>query len=159
MGAEETNSQPLPPLYPERVMNFRFKLCSVSGCQICVGVGAVNRKSGVTVMNVKRNVTIAILGLGFALVTLNDASAAAAHPRRAEVNGRLAVENARINRNLAKGNITPQEATALHSEVRGVRAEERLDASQHGGHITKAEQHQLNQQENGVSKQIYQTAH
>jgi hypothetical protein len=37
---------------------------------------------------------------------------------------------------------------------RQIRQEERLMASQDGGHITKAEQKVLNQQENKVSQQI-----
>jgi len=110
-------------------------------------------------MNLKRNLAMGIVGLAFVIGSVDAASAAAAHPRRAEVNHRLNVQNARINRNLAKGNITPAEAAQLHSEVRGIRAQEQLDAAQHGGHITKAEQHQLNQDENAVSRQIRQTAH
>ena len=35
-----------------------------------------------------------------------------------------------------------------------VRREERLMASQHGGHITRLEQRALNQQENGISREI-----
>jgi Skp family chaperone for outer membrane proteins len=110
-------------------------------------------------MNLKRDIAIAIIGLAFVMGAADTASAATTHPRRAEVNHRLNAENARINRNLAKGSITPAEAAQLHSEVRGIRAQERLDAAQHGGHITKAEQHQLNQEENAVSREIRQTAH
>ena len=113
-------------------------------------------------MRVKRNFTIGIIGLGLALGSLSDASAATfkqTHPRRAEVNHRLAVENARIHRNVMEGKITPQEAAALHKEVHGVRTQERLDASLNNGHITKAEQRALNQNENAISKQIYQAAH
>jgi hypothetical protein len=35
-----------------------------------------------------------------------------------------------------------------------VRQEERDMASQHGGHVTAAEQRALNQQENGISREI-----
>ena len=76
------------------------------------------------------------------------------HPRRAEVNHRLANQNRRINKELREGEITRGQARALHRQDRFVRREERFMASQHGGHITRAEQRSLNQQENGVSREI-----
>jgi hypothetical protein len=76
------------------------------------------------------------------------------HPRRAEVNGRLAVQNFRINQGVADGRITPFQAQRLRAEDREVRAEERAMARFNGGHITRAEQRALNQQENAVSRQI-----
>lgn len=78
----------------------------------------------------------------------------ASHPRRAEVNARLDRQNARIHHEVKSGEITPQQGAALHREDHQIRQEERLMASQNGGHITQAEQHALNQQENAVSKQI-----
>jgi hypothetical protein len=115
------------------------------------------KKMGVDPMFI-RNLTIAVLGLGLVLTSVTGASAAA-HPRRAEVNHRLAVENARIRNGVKEGTITPKEAAQLHSEVHGVRVEERADAAQHNGHITKVEQNQLNQEENAVSRDIYNAAH
>ena len=105
-----------------------------------------------------RNLTIAVLGLGLVLGGVSEASAAA-HPRRAEVNHRLAVQNARIHQGVKQGTITRKEAAQLHAEHREIRAEERADAAAHGGHITKAEQVELNKQENAVSKQIYNERH
>jgi hypothetical protein len=58
-----------------------------------------------------------------------DGQWARTHPRREEVNQRLANQNRRIT-------------------------QERVMASHNGGHITRAEQRALNQQENAVSKQI-----
>ncbi|HXZ17589.1 MAG TPA: hypothetical protein VEH77_16795 [Roseiarcus sp.] len=81
---------------------------------------------------------------------------ARAHPRRAEVNDRLANQNRRIHREVQEGEISGARAYALQSEDRTIRAEERFMASQHGGHITRVEQRALNQQENGVSRQIGQ---
>ncbi|MBV8495253.1 MAG: hypothetical protein JO361_00580, partial [Gammaproteobacteria bacterium] len=46
------------------------------------------------------------------------------------------------------------QAQKLHAEDHAIRQEERTMASTNGGHITKAEQKSLNQQENQVSKQI-----
>jgi hypothetical protein len=76
------------------------------------------------------------------------------HPRRAEVNGRLANQDKRIHSEVKSGQITKTQAQGLHKEDRQIRGEERAMASQNGGHITKQEQKTLNQQENGVSKQI-----
>lgn len=79
----------------------------------------------------------------------------AAHPRRTEVNGRLANQNHRINQGLADHQLTRGQARQLHREDHAIRAEERADAAAHGGHITKPEQRQLNRQENRVSRQIH----
>lgn len=77
-----------------------------------------------------------------------------AHPRRAEVNHRLANQTRRIHEERKEGDLTPAQAAALHKDDRQIRQEERDMASQNGGHITKQEQRTLNQQENALSKQI-----
>jgi hypothetical protein len=76
------------------------------------------------------------------------------HPRRAEVNARLNLQNWRINQELKQGKISVGRADALHDQDQFIRKEERFDASQNGSHITGAEQKALNQQENGVSSKI-----
>jgi uncharacterized protein HemX len=78
------------------------------------------------------------------------------HPRRTEVNGRLNNQNKRIHHEVKEGEISKQQAAKLHHEDHQIRREERMMASQNGGHITKQEKRTLNQQENGVSKQIGQ---
>jgi hypothetical protein len=78
------------------------------------------------------------------------------HPRRAEVNARLANQNRRIHDEVKEGDMSKAKAAKLHREDRQIRQEERDMAAQNGGHITKAEQRVLNQQENKVSKQIGQ---
>ena len=104
----------------------------------------------------KRSILIAMtLALtGAAFVTSADAGWRANHPRRAEVNGRLNNQARRIHQERKEGEITGAQAADLHAEDRGIRAQERFDASQNGGHITKSEQLQLNHEENGVSHQI-----
>jgi hypothetical protein len=77
-----------------------------------------------------------------------------AHPRRAEVNARLANQNRRIDQERREGEITAGQARRLHAEDRTIRHEERAMAGQNGGGITRAEQRSLNQQENAVSSQI-----
>jgi hypothetical protein len=76
------------------------------------------------------------------------------HPRREQVNQRLAHQNTRIKAEVKEGDLTKAQAAALHNEDHQIRSEERLMTSQNGGHITKQEQKTLNQQENAVSKQI-----
>ena len=76
------------------------------------------------------------------------------HPRREQVNERLANQNRRIHEEVKEGEISKSQAARLHKEDQRIRQEERLMAAQNGGHITKAEQRALNQQENKVSAQI-----
>jgi hypothetical protein len=76
------------------------------------------------------------------------------HPRREQVNGRLANQNQRIHNQVKDGDLSKAQAAKLHKDDRQIRREERAMASQNGGHITKSEQKVLNQQENQVSKQI-----
>ncbi|WP_231908026.1 MULTISPECIES: hypothetical protein [Cupriavidus] len=76
------------------------------------------------------------------------------HPRREEVNQRLANQNQRIHKEVREGEISHAQAARLHREDHQIRQEERVMASHDGGHITRADQRALNQQENAVSRQI-----
>jgi hypothetical protein len=76
------------------------------------------------------------------------------HPRRAEVNGRLAHQDQRIHAEVKSGQISKGQAAQLHHEDHQIRQEERAMAAQNGGHITAQEKRALNQQENAVSRQI-----
>jgi hypothetical protein len=76
------------------------------------------------------------------------------HPRRAQVNHRLAHQHRRIHQDVKNGTMTRGQAATLHREDHQVRQEERDMASQNGGHITKPEARVLNAQENGISRQI-----
>lgn len=76
------------------------------------------------------------------------------HPRRDQVNDRLANQDRRIHKEVKEGELSKAQAAALHKEDHQIRQEERGMAAQDGGHITKQEQKALNQQENSVSKQI-----
>jgi len=109
-------------------------------------------------LNLSKKARIALAVIGVTLASgVVDASASTwnqRHPRRAEVTHRLANQNRRINRELREGEISRGQARRLHGEDRFVRREERFMASQHHGHITRAEQRALNQQENGISRQI-----
>lgn len=76
------------------------------------------------------------------------------HPRRAEVNGRLANQSRRIREERKEGEINGRQAARLHRQDHTIRREERAMARTNGGHLTKAEQRTLNRQENHVSRRI-----
>jgi hypothetical protein len=76
------------------------------------------------------------------------------HPRRDQVNDRLATQKWRINHDYREGELTGRQARRLHVEDHMIRREERAMAAVNHGHITRSEQRALNQQENAVSRQI-----
>lgn len=76
------------------------------------------------------------------------------HPRREQVNDRLANQNRRIAHEVREGELTKAQAHKLRAEDRRIRREERTMAAAHNGHLTKQEQRELNRQENAVSRQI-----
>lgn len=78
------------------------------------------------------------------------------HPRRDQVNDRLANQNRRIDNELKEGEITKQQANQLYNEDHAIRQEERSMSKFDNGHITRPDQKALNQQENAVSHQIGQ---
>ena len=81
-------------------------------------------------MNQKTRTIIAIVSLSLAFGTTSaSASWRTDHPRRAEVNSRLANQNRRIHDERKEGDITAAQAKDLHAEDRGIRAQERFDAS------------------------------
>ena len=105
----------------------------------------------------RKALTIAVLGIslaGAASSALAETQWEKDHPRRDQVNDRLANQNKRVNKEVAEGEMSKPKAAKLKKEDRQIRKEERLMASQNKGHITKQEQKTLNQQENKVSTQI-----
>ena len=76
------------------------------------------------------------------------------HPRRDQVNDRVANQFHRINQERREGELTRGQARALRQQERGVLAEERADARLHGGHITRVEQAQLNRDLNAIGHEI-----
>jgi hypothetical protein len=110
--------------------------------------------------SVSKKIALSILVALVACATVSayaaepDTSWEKSHPRRDQVNDRLKHQNERIHDQVKSGEMSKEEAASLHKEHRQIRKEERAMASQNGGHITKAEQKALNQQENAESKQI-----
>jgi hypothetical protein len=99
---------------------------------------------------------VAALALSFAGSASAQTHWDATHPRRAEVNHRLANQDHRIHQEVREGDISHAEAARLHLDDHQIRQEERDMASQNGSHITRREDYALNQQENHVSRQIGQ---
>lgn len=102
-----------------------------------------------------RNALLAAVGL--AVVAPTGAVAGnwgAHHPRREQVNDRLQNLNRKIRQERREGDLTKAQAQALRKEDRTIRAEERDMAKLNNGHITKAEQRVLNQQENELRSDI-----
>jgi len=100
-----------------------------------------------------------IMGVGLSPVHADETRWQKNHPRRTEVNNRLANQNRRINQGVKSGALTKSQAAGLHKDDRQIRQEERDMASQNGGHITRQEQRTLNAQENKASGQIYSEKH
>src|SRR5271156_4547355 len=101
----------------------------------------------------RKILTIASAAIGLGALTSNAFAATQwqkDHPRRTEVNHRLANQNRRIHNDVKDGTLSKSQARNLHHEDHQVRQEERDMASQNGGHITKPEQKVLNGQENNI---------
>lgn len=113
-------------------------------------------------MNKKQTLMTALLGAALMFGTIGAANATPwtkDHPRRTEVNHRLTRQDMRINHDLRTGKITFRQARKLHREDHLIRANERLDARFDRTHVTPTEKHALNQDENGVNRQIHQDVH
>jgi hypothetical protein len=111
-------------------------------------------------MTMTRTRKLTLVAVAFASLGLSASGASAEtfwqfqHPRRAEVNERLAYQNFRINREFREGEISPWQARNLHRQDFAIRQEERSMAGFNHGHITGAEQRALNQQENVMNRRI-----
>lgn len=92
----------------------------------------------------------------FAAPALAQTNWQATHPRRAEVNGRLTNQNARIHQEVKSGDISHAKAARLHAADHRVRTQERRMAARNGSHITRHEQRKLNREESHISKRIGQ---
>jgi hypothetical protein len=76
------------------------------------------------------------------------------HPRRAEVLKRDRNLHRRTENAEKSGKITEGQAEKLEKEENAIRAQEKADAAANGGHITKAEQRDLNREENKVDREL-----
>ena len=81
------------------------------------------------------------------------------HPRRNEVNTRVDNQRERINQGLKNGKLTGQEAQQLRANDRAIKQQEHADVKANGGYLTRAQQKQINQEENANSQLIRDEKH
>src|ERR1017187_7175393 len=81
------------------------------------------------------------------------------HPRINEVQRRIDNQENRVDRGISDGQINAKQAA--HDDAKLAREQNSLnqDAAKNGGHITKAEQRNLNRRLNKGSRQIYRQRH
>jgi hypothetical protein len=105
-----------------------------------------------------RKLLIAAMGLAVVAGGATTASANTVwqdhHPRRVEVNHRLANLNHQVRAERREGDISAWQAARQHTRVHQIRMQERRDAAFHRGHLTRAEQARLNHQEGGVRRHL-----
>src|SRR5580700_2237054 len=65
----------------------------------------------------------------------------------------------RIANGVASGQLTAGETANLETKEAAINGETKADRAANGGKLTGAEKTQINQQQNGLSKQIYQDKH
>lgn len=104
--------------------------------------------------NIARKAVLAAVGLTLIAPAPALANWHTSHPRRAEVNARLHNLDRRVGQERREGDLTNAQARYMRHEDRSIRQEERDMARYDNGHITKADKHVLNQQENALSRQI-----
>ena len=76
------------------------------------------------------------------------------HPRQDQVLDRAAHERARIREERREGEISKAQAHRMMRADRTIAREDHMTARANGGFITKREQHNLNKQENQLSRRI-----
>ncbi len=81
------------------------------------------------------------------------------HPRRNEVNKRVRNQRERVNQGVKNGSLTPEQAQQLRANDRTIKQQEHAEVKANGGYLTKAQQRQLNQEENANSRLIYDEKH
>ncbi len=81
------------------------------------------------------------------------------HPRRYEVNRRVANQRQRIRQGATTGALTTGQSRQLRSDDRAIKQQEHKDVKTNGGYLTKPEQKQLNQEENATRRLIHDEKH
>ena len=95
----------------------------------------------------RKALTVAAVALslaGLATTSFADTAWQKHHPRRVEVNHRLAHINRSIRRERREGELSAYQARRMHERAHVIRLQERQFARHHGGHISRREQARLN---------------
>lgn len=81
------------------------------------------------------------------------------HPRVNEVQDRINNQESRVDKGVSDGQISAKQAARDDAKLAREQNSLNQDQAKHGGHITKAEQRNLNKRLNKGSKQIYDQRH
>ncbi len=81
------------------------------------------------------------------------------HPRVNQVNSREQNQQNRIANGMKSGAVTPKEGAKLERQQQHIVNQEKKDMAKDNGHLTKADQAQLNREQNRASKNIYDKKH
>ena len=81
------------------------------------------------------------------------------HPRVNQVNHREQNQQNRIANGIKNDKLTPGQAANLEKGQKRLENNEKRDMAANNGHLTKADQHQLNREANHQSKKIYNDKH
>jgi hypothetical protein len=81
------------------------------------------------------------------------------HPRVNEVNRREANQQRRIANGINNGSMNAHETANVERREASVQKQEQADMAKHNGHLTKAEQRQLNRRQDRISRTIYKDKH
>jgi hypothetical protein len=81
------------------------------------------------------------------------------HPRVNEVNRREGNQQKRIANGIDSGKLSPKETANLEKREASVERQEKRDMAKNNGHLTKAEQRNLNRRQNRISRSIAKDKH
>ncbi len=81
------------------------------------------------------------------------------HPRVNQVNRRETRQQNRIANGVKNGKLTPGQTAHLEKGEQHLQNNEKKDMAKDNGHLTKANQRQLNREANHMSKRIYNDKH
>jgi len=81
------------------------------------------------------------------------------HPRVNEINRREQRQQDRIANGIRTDRLTPGQSSRLERREANLQRREKWDMRHDGGHLTRADQRQLNRQENRISRSIYRDKH
>jgi len=81
------------------------------------------------------------------------------HPRVNEINQREQHQQNRIANGIKNDQLSARQTANLERREASVQNREKKDMAEHNGHLTKAEQNNINRQQNHISKSIYKDKH
>jgi hypothetical protein len=109
---------------------------------------------------VKRTIYMTLLGLSVSASLASAQTPTTTPPdEHPTVNQRLENQKDRIQAGVKDDQLTKGEATKLKADDAAIHAEEKVDRKAHDGHLTPAEQRQLNRQLNRNSRDIARARH